>query len=72
MNVATNRKISAEEYLKDELIDCVVCRSNEGWLRKHYFLGDQFRLESIGLSLPVEEIYHRVDNDDVVTDLQEQ
>lgn len=63
-----------QEYLliEQDFVDIEVCRRNEGWLPKHYFLGDQFTLESIGLSLSVEEIYHRVNNDDMMTYLQEQ
>lgn len=63
-----------QEYIliEQDFVDVEVCRRNGGWLPSHYFLGDQFTLESIGLSLSVEEIYHRVKNDDVLTYLQEQ
>jgi Uma2 family endonuclease len=66
--------LTLQEYLliEQDFVDIEVCRRNEGWLPNHYFLGDQFTLESIGLSLSVEEIYHRVKNDDVMTYLQEQ
>lgn len=62
-----------QEYLliEQDFVDVEVCSRNEGWLPNHYFLGDQFTLDSIGLSLSVEEIYHRVKNDDVMTYLQE-
>lgn len=65
---------SLQEYIliEQDFVDVEVCRRSEGWLPSHYFLGDQFTLESIGLSLSVEEIYHRVKNDDVFTYLQEQ
>ncbi len=65
---------SLQEYIliEQDFVDVEVCRRSEGWLPSHYFLGDQFTLESIGLSLSVEEIYHRVKNDDVMTYLQEQ
>lgn len=63
-----------QEYLliEQDFVDVEVCRGYEGWLSRRYFLGDQFTLESIGLSLSVEEIYHRDKNDDVITYLQEQ
>jgi Uma2 family endonuclease len=58
--------------IEQDFVDIEVCRRSEGWLPKHYFLGDQFTLESIGINLSAEEIYHRVKNDDVMTYLQEQ
>lgn len=63
-----------QEYIliEQDFVDIEVCRRNDGWIPKHYFLGDQFSLESIGLSLSMEEIYHRADNDDVMTYLQGQ
>ena len=65
---------SLQEYIliEQDFVDIEVCRRSAGWLPSHYFLGDQFTLESIDLSLSVEEIYHRVNNDDVMTYLQEQ
>lgn len=63
-----------QEYIliEQDFVDIEVCRRNDGWIPKHCFLGDQCSLESIGLSLSMEEIYHRADNDDVMTYLQEQ
>lgn len=63
-----------QEYIliEQDFVDIEVCRRSAGWLPSHYFLGDQFTLDSIGLSLSVEEIYQRVKNDDVMTYLQEQ
>lgn len=65
---------SLQEFIliEQDFVDIEVCRRNEGWLPRHYFLGDQFVLESIGISMSVEDIYHRVKNDDVTTYLQEQ
>lgn len=64
---------SLQEFIliEQDFVDIEVCRRNEGWLPRHYFLGDQFVLESIGISMSVEDIYHRVKNDDVTTYLQE-
>ncbi|MDD2760550.1 MAG: Uma2 family endonuclease [Methylomonas sp.] len=56
-----------QEYvlIQQDFADIQVLRRSEGWLPKHYFLGDEITFESIGLTLAVEEIYHRVQNDDV-------
>jgi Uma2 family endonuclease len=59
---------SLQEYvlIEQDFVDVQVFRRNEGWLVRHYFLGDEVTFESIGLTLPVEDIYHRVQNDDMV------
>jgi hypothetical protein len=51
--------------IEQDFVDVQVFRRSEGWLVKHY-LGDEVTLESINLTLSVEEIYHRVQNDDMV------
>jgi Uma2 family endonuclease len=63
-----------QEYLliEQDFVDVEVCRRSEGWLSRHYFLGDQFTLESIGLTISVEELYHRVNNEDMAAYLQQQ
>lgn len=58
--------------IEQDFVDVEVCRRSEAWLPQHYFLGDRFTLESIDIDLSVEEIYHRVKNDDVTTYLHEQ
>jgi len=59
---------SVQEYIliEQDIVDIQVIRRSEGWLPKHYFLGDEVIFESIGLTLSVEEIYHRVQNEDVI------
>ncbi|MGZ8159204.1 MAG: Uma2 family endonuclease [Methylobacter sp.] len=59
---------SLQEYvlIQQDFVDIQVIRRSEGWLPKHYFLGDEITFESIGLTLSVEDIYHRVQNDDMV------
>jgi Uma2 family endonuclease len=59
---------SLQEYvlIEQDFVDVQVFRRSEGWLARHYFLGDEVTFESIGLTLPVEDIYHRVQNDDMV------
>jgi Uma2 family endonuclease len=59
---------SLQEYvlIEQDFVDVQVFRRSEGWLVRHYFLGDEITFESIGLTLSVEDIYHRVQNDDMV------
>jgi len=59
---------SLKEYvlIEQDYVDIQVIRRSESWLPRHYFLGDNITFEAIGLTLPVEEIYARVHNDDMV------
>lgn len=59
---------SLKEYvlIEQDFVDVQVFRRSEGWIPSHYFLGDVVTFESIGLTLRVEDIYHRVQNDDMV------
>ena len=52
--------------IEQDIVDIQVIRRSESWLPKHYFLGDEVIFESIGLVLSVEEIYHRVQNEDML------
>jgi Uma2 family endonuclease len=56
-----------QEYVLIEqgFVDVEVCRKSEGWVSRHYFMGDNVTFESVGLSLSVADIYARVDNEDV-------
>ena len=65
---------SLQEYLliEQDFVDVEVCRRMSGWLSQHYFLGDEFVLDSVGITLSVEDIYRRVQNEDVLTYLQQQ
>ena len=58
---------SLQEYvlIEQDIADVTVLRRREGWLPNHYFLGDAITFESIDLTLPVEDIYRRVQNQDV-------
>jgi Uma2 family endonuclease len=64
---------SLQEYLliEQDFVDVEVCCRKNGWLSQHYFLGDEFTLDSIGINLSVEDIYRRVQNEDVLTYLHE-
>jgi len=52
--------------IEQDFVDIQVIRRKEGWLPKHFFLGDKITFESISLTLDVEEIYHRVQNEDML------
>ena len=51
--------------IEQDFVDIQVLRRNKGWIPKHYFLGDEVTFAAIGLTLPVTDIYHRVQNDDM-------
>jgi len=57
-----------QEYvlIEQDFVDIEVVRRSEGWQSKHYFLGDEVSFESIDLRLLVEDIYHRVNNEDML------
>lgn len=59
---------SLQEYvlIEQDFVDVTVLSRAENWLVKHYFLGDLITFTSIGLTLPVAEIYHRVQNEDML------
>lgn len=56
-----------QEYvlIEQDFVDVEVCRRSEGWVSRHYFMGDSVTFDSLGLTLAVTDIYARVDNDDV-------
>ncbi len=56
-----------KEYvlIEQDFVDVEVCRRSEGWISRHYFMGDSVTFESVDLTLSVADIYERVDNDDV-------
>ena len=62
-----------KEYvlIEQDFVDVEVCRKSEGWVSNHYFMGDEVTFESIALTVPVEEIYARVENEDVRTYFEE-
>ena len=62
-----------QEYvlIEQDFVDVEICRRSEGWVSNHYFLGEEVTFESIGLTVPVEEIYARVENEDVMAYFEE-
>lgn len=63
---------SLQEYviIEQDFVDITVFRKNNGWMPAHYFLGENLPFESIALILSVEEIYHRVQNEDMIKFLE--
>lgn len=57
-----------QEYviIEQDFVDIAVFRKSDDWRHTNYFLGDEIHFESIELTLSVEEIYHRVQNEDMV------
>jgi len=64
---------SLQEYvlIEQDIVDVEICRRSKGWVSEHFFMGDEVCFDSIGLTLGVEEIYARVDNEDVRVFLDE-
>lgn len=63
---------SLQEYvlIDQDFVEIEVCRRNENWFPTRYFLGDEVRFESIGLTLSVADIYQRVENEEMQEYLQ--
>jgi Uma2 family endonuclease len=64
---------SLQEYLLVEQDKCeiTVFRRNESWASTYYVIGDKVTLDSIDVTLTVEDIYERVNNDDMQVFLAE-
>ena len=56
-----------QEYvlIEQDIADIEIVRRSNGWQPEHYFLGDEFTLNAIDLTLAVEAVYDRVQNGDV-------
>jgi Uma2 family endonuclease len=52
--------------IEQDYVDIEVLRRSEAWVSTRYFLGDSITFESIDLTIPVEDIYHRVQNEDMM------
>ncbi|PKM36374.1 MAG: hypothetical protein CVV06_11375 [Gammaproteobacteria bacterium HGW-Gammaproteobacteria-10] len=65
---------SLQEYIviEQDFVDVEICRRNNHWQSEHYFIGDELHLETIDCRIPVEMIYERVENEDVLNYLQQQ
>jgi Uma2 family endonuclease len=58
---------SLQEYvlIEQDFAEINVQRRNDGWQSAYYFLGDEITFESVDVTLSVEDIYQRVDNNDI-------
>jgi Uma2 family endonuclease len=58
---------SLQEYvlIEQDFVQVQVLRKRTDWKYEFYFLGDSITFESIDLTLTVEEIYDRVNNDEI-------
>lgn len=56
--------------IEQDFAEVEVCRRNNHWISERYFLGDDVTFESINLTLSVEAIYNRVQNEDILEFLQ--
>jgi Uma2 family endonuclease len=63
---------SLQEYVlvEQDFVDIEVCRCNNHWQPEHYYLGDKLYLAAIDLHLPVENVYARVANEDMLAFLK--
>jgi len=61
-----------QEYIliEQEFVDIEISKKKDTWKSRHYFLGDTFTLESIGLIVKVEDLYYRVKNEEMTDFLQ--
>ena len=57
-----------EEYvlIEQDIVSIIVMRRKRDWRSEYYYLGDRVTFDSIQLTLSVEAIYERVDNDDLI------
>ena len=65
---------SLQEYvvIEQDFVDVEICRRKNHWQSEHYFIGDELHLETVDCRIPVEMIYERVENEDVLNYLQQQ
>ena len=64
---------SLKEYviIEQDVVDITVYRKSDDWRSTHYFLGEDIHFESIDFTINVEDIYHRVENEDVADFMKE-
>ena len=63
-----------KEYvmIEQDVVDVEVLRRENGWQPEHYFLGDDVTFTSIDCTVSVEDIYERVQNEDMREWLEQQ
>ena len=57
-----------QEYvlIEQSFVDIKICCRSSHWQSEHYFLGDKVTFESLELTLSVESIYQRVNNEEML------
>lgn len=62
-----------EEYIliEQDFVNVIVYRKRDQWRPTHYFLGESVTFESIELTVEVEALYHRVENEELTQWLQD-
>ena len=65
---------SLEEYvlIEQDKGEIEVFRRRDGWQAAYYYLGDEIHFYSVDVTVSVADIYYQVDNEDVITFLQQQ
>jgi Uma2 family endonuclease len=58
--------------IEQDFAEVEVQRRSASWQSSYYFLGDEVVLESVNATLPVDAIYERVKNEDVLAWLEQQ
>jgi Uma2 family endonuclease len=58
---------SVQEYvlIEQDIVSVQVLRRSNHWQSEYFFLGDSVTFESVDLTLTVEDVYDRVDNEDM-------
>ncbi len=58
---------SLQEYIliEQDFAEIDVQQRSENWRSSYYYLGDQITLKSVDITLSVEDIYQRIDNNDI-------
>ena len=64
---------SLEEYvlIEQDKVEVTVFTKKDGWQPSYYYLGDEITFYSLDVTVLVEDIYDRVNNEEVITFLQE-
>lgn len=71
--VAYMQIASLQEYvlIEPDFVKVVVMRRAAGWQPEYFYLGDEVSFVSLGLTLPVEALYERVQNEDMLEWLEQ-
>lgn len=64
---------SLEYYvlIEQDKVEVTIFSKKDDWRPSYYYWGDEIRFDSLDALILVEEIYHLVDNEDVISSLQE-